>query len=232
MIHFRNFLILSTFLISACTTPNHNPDMTASGAVVGGGIGAGAGAIVGNQISHLGEGAAVGAGIGAVSGIMAGISADIIESEIATTREEISSLNAAHAANGRILSDLQRSADDEAFRKSSYGLFQVFFDENATSLRSGSLAQLEVLIKELRHSQSPLRVSILGHADDSGDISYNERLSLARAREVAAAFSARGISQDQLDIYAFGSKRPLLSNATAKGREFNRRVEVYINQKP
>lgn len=232
MINYRFYLSFTLFIVIGCATPNHDPDMTASGAVVGGGIGAGAGAIIGNQISHLGDGAAVGAGIGAVSGIMAGISADIIESEIATTREEISSLNAAHAANGRILSDLQRSADNEAFRKNSYGLFQVFFDENATSLRSGSLAQLESLIKELRHSQSPLRVSILGHADDSGDISYNERLSLARAREVAAAFSARGISQDQLDIYAYGSKRPLLSNATAKGREFNRRVEVYINQKP
>ena len=228
----KRLLIGILVSLSACTTPNHNPDMTASGMVVGGGIGSGAGAIVGNQLSHLGEGAAVGAGIGAVSGIMAGISADILESEIATTREEISSLNAAHAANGRILSDLQRSIDDSAFRKRSFGLFQVFFDENATTIKSGSVSQLDVLIKELRQSQTPLRVSILGHADDSGDIAYNDKLSAARAREVAAIFTAHGISEDQLDIYSFGSHRPLLSNATPKGRELNRRVEVFINQKP
>lgn len=216
------------FVFAACSTPNHHPDMTASGAVVGGGIGAGAGAIIGHQLSYIGEGAGIGAGIGAVSGIMAGISADILESEIASSREQLMSIEAQTNANRRMLASNYKTSDDNAFLGSSFGINSIPFDTDVSSLKSGAVAQVEALALKIRSLNYPAKVTVIGHADDSGDNAHNEKLSLARARNVAGILSSHGVSSDQIEIKGVGSSMPLSSNDSPAGRGLNRRVEIIV----
>jgi outer membrane protein OmpA-like peptidoglycan-associated protein len=66
-----------------------------------------------------------------------------------------------------------------------------------------------------------LRVRVEGYADVEG-------LSEARAQAIRTALIARGARPDAVSAIGYGDSRPIASNATAEGREQNRRVEVVI----
>ncbi len=61
----------------------------------------------------------------------------------------------------------------------------------------------------------------------------NWELSAARAASVARLFAINGVAADRLGIIGWGEVRPLADNATAEGRNQNRRVVVVVmgNQK-
>lgn len=72
-------------------------------------------------------------------------------------------------------------------------------------------------------------VLIIGHTDAVGDAGYNQQLSERRAALVKEFFVERfEISPDRLEIEGQGEQNPINSNATADGRNANRRVEVVI----
>jgi len=72
-------------------------------------------------------------------------------------------------------------------------------------------------------------VLIVGHTDAVGDASYNQRLSERRAALVKKFFVENfQISAERLQIEGKGEQEPIGSNATADGRNANRRVEVVI----
>jgi outer membrane protein OmpA-like peptidoglycan-associated protein len=73
-----------------------------------------------------------------------------------------------------------------------------------------------------------LRTTIIGHTDASGDESWNQRLSRARAQAVADHIAGNGIDPARLIIDAFGSSQPVADNATASGRSRNRRIEFEL----
>jgi outer membrane protein OmpA-like peptidoglycan-associated protein len=70
-------------------------------------------------------------------------------------------------------------------------------------------------------SHPGLSVRVEGYADVEG-------LSEQRAQAVRAALIARGARPDAVAAIGYGDSRPIASNATAAGREENRRVEVVI----
>jgi outer membrane lipoprotein SlyB len=55
-------------IVAGCTTPEGQPDRTATGALTGGAWGAGTGAIIGSASGHAGAGALIGGAIGAITG--------------------------------------------------------------------------------------------------------------------------------------------------------------------
>lgn len=72
-------------------------------------------------------------------------------------------------------------------------------------------------------------ILIVGHTDAVGDATYNQRLSERRAALVKKYFIDEfEISEDRLKIEGKGEQDPIDSNATADGRNANRRVEVVI----
>jgi len=225
-------LLLGAFSLglSACSRPNTSPDQTIGGAVLGAGWGAGAGAVVGNQVATAGQGAAVGAGFGAVSGMMTGYSNDRTEDTQAKLEKQLASLKIQSLTNQRQLEQMNASIDNGQAGSINTGVSQVFFDDDASSLRSGSIANLETIADSLRTSLRAFRIKVVGHSDDAGTPDYNLRLSEARARTVTSYLAARGISMDQISIESYGSTRPLLSNTTAEGRQLNRRVDIFVSR--
>jgi len=69
-------------IIAGCTTPEGQPDRTATGALTGGAIGAGTGAIIGSASGHAGAGALIGGAIGALTGGIIGNAMDQQQREI------------------------------------------------------------------------------------------------------------------------------------------------------
>jgi OOP family OmpA-OmpF porin len=69
---------------------------------------------------------------------------------------------------------------------------------------------------------------IEGHTDSTGSAAYNLTLSQARAQSVAAPMQASGMKFAADQVVGRGEALPLSSNATAEGRQDNRRVVVIV----
>ncbi len=73
-------------IITGCTTPEGQPDRTATGALTGGAIGAGTGAIIGSVSGHAGPGALIGGAVGALTGGIIGNAMDQQQRQILAQR--------------------------------------------------------------------------------------------------------------------------------------------------
>lgn len=69
---------------------------------------------------------------------------------------------------------------------------------------------------------------IEGHTDSTGTSAYNLTLSQARAQAVAGPMQAGGMQFTADQVVGRGETLPLSSNATAEGRQDNRRVVVIV----
>lgn len=72
-----------------------------------------------------------------------------------------------------------------------------------------------------------LKITIEGHTDSVGKLTYNEKLSQRRADAVKKYLAEKfGIEASRLNAKGYGPIRPIESNATKEGRQKNRRVEA------
>lgn len=220
--------IALVLLFCACSNPQEGYDKTLGGAVLGAGWGAGAGAVIGHQVSYAGEGVAVGAGFGAVGGALTGLGYDMNEDALITQEKELAALKLQSDVNMRRLSNLQSNLDGKAAIAMGTGVQQIFFDLDATSLRTGALANLEVFAEQVKASPYARTIHVVGHSDDSGSPEYNSRLAEARARAVSSYLAGRGIALGQIKVSSHGSQRPVAANTSDTGRQLNRRVDVYV----
>jgi OOP family OmpA-OmpF porin len=68
-------------------------------------------------------------------------------------------------------------------------------------------------------------VTVEGHTDSQGSDAYNQKLSQSRADSVKAALiTSYGIGADRVKAVGYGEAKPVSDNASAAGREQNRRV--------
>lgn len=72
------------------------------------------------------------------------------------------------------------------------------------------------------------RLLVIGHADASGSLEANREISLKRARTIKRFLSEHGVDGNRIMSEGHGADEPITSNATAEGRERNRRVEIVL----
>lgn len=221
---------LAIGVLAAGCYPQPGPDKTVGGAVLGAGWGAGLGAVAGNQVANAGPGAAVGAGLGAVSGMLTGGALDIAEGSELQAQRELDSIKIHVAANQRRLELLQSTLDSRDYNlsRTAETLSKVFFDTDRASLRSGAAKELQVLAERIKNNPYVGRLELHGHSDDTGSPERDTSLSESRTRTVATFLANQGISLDQMELFAHGSRRPLGSNESEAGRQLNRRVEIIL----
>ena len=65
---------------------------------------------------------------------------------------------------------------------------------------------------------------IVGHTDSIGTEQYNQALSERRAKAVFDYLASRGVSPSRMQAIGMGESDPVADNATAEGRQLNRRV--------
>ena len=72
----------------------------------------------------------------------------------------------------------------------------------------------------------------MGFADSRGDKSYNRELSEKRAEAVKTYLVSNGkIDAARVSVEPMGETMPVATNATATGRQENRRVEIAVRTK-
>ncbi len=104
----------------------------------------------------------------------------------------------------------------------------IFFDFDKYDLRKESFPELNRLVKLLKNS-STMSIEISSNTDNVGTEQYNEVLSQKRAQSVLNYLIAQsGIDKSRIVLKSYGETNPAASNATAKGRQLNRRVQFKI----
>ncbi|MFT3707028.1 MAG: thrombospondin type 3 repeat-containing protein [Archangium sp.] len=106
--------------------------------------------------------------------------------------------------------------------------------DESVQFKSGSAALLPASNKLLKQVAAVLRgaraisIEIQGHTDDVGSASNNIKLSKQRAEAIRSVLLKEKIAPLRLRANGYGPTRPRASNATAEGREQNRRVDFLI----
>lgn len=112
--------------------------------------------------------------------------------------------------------------------KAVVALEGVTFDVDSEQLSDGSLTILDEAVVTLTTRYPDAHVEVAGHADDSGSLGYNLRLSERRAAAVRQYLVTRGLDESRLTAEGYGESQPVGDNGTEEGRAQNRRVELRI----
>ncbi len=120
-------------------------------------------------------------------------------------------------------------------RDSARGLIvnmsDVLFDTNKYTLKPGAREKL-AKVAGILLAYPDLKVQVEGYTDSTGTPEYNQQLSERRAMTVRDYLVAQGINLNNVTAQGFGQNDPVASNATAAGRQQNRRVQMVVSGEP
>lgn len=103
----------------------------------------------------------------------------------------------------------------------------ITFDTNKSNIKPNFYGTLNKVAQVLTEDNKS-GILVTGYTDSTGNDSINIPLSQARAQSVASYLASQGVSTTRINAQGQGSANPIASNATAEGREQNRRVEISI----
>lgn len=103
----------------------------------------------------------------------------------------------------------------------------ITFDHNKATIRPTSKPTLDNAVTVLKEFPQ-LRIAISGHTDNTGTRDKNVQLSLDRAESVKKFMVDQGIDASRIETRGAGPDEPVDSNATAAGKERNRRIEFKL----
>ncbi|HYG67406.1 MAG TPA: OmpA family protein [Anaeromyxobacteraceae bacterium] len=172
-------------------------------------IGAGAGALAGAGIGALvggGKGAAIGAGVGALTGGSVGLYLDKQHKELEKVAET--------------------TRTEQGLLVNFKG--EILFDTGSAVLKPTAIDQL-TQVGDILAKYKDDRVKVMGYTDSTGSLRVNEELSQRRADAVRKVLLGRGVTEAQITALGMGPQNPIADNATADGRQRNRRVELVID---
>lgn len=201
-------------LATACEGPQNlggTSNRTQQGALIGGLAGAVTGAAASDK---KGKGALIGGAIGALGGAAIGNALDKQEAE------------------------LRRNIDNDRVRIQNTGdrlivtLPQdILFAVDSARVNGALRGDLFTVAESLRNYPGST-VQVIGHTDNTGAASYNQKLSERRANSVASVLREGGVGGARINAFGRGEDQPVASNLTAEGKAQNRRVEIVILPQP
>jgi outer membrane protein OmpA-like peptidoglycan-associated protein len=104
----------------------------------------------------------------------------------------------------------------------------VLFDTGKFSLRPIAREKL-AKVAGIVSGHPGLRLDVEGYTDSVGGDDYNQRLSEHRGEAVRDYLTGEGMAAGSVTAKGFGKTQPVATNATAAGRQQNRRVEIVIS---
>lgn len=204
--------LLAVSLLTACATDSYTGESkvskTAWGTGIGAAAGAGIGALVGGKKGAL-IGTAAGAAVGAGTGGYMDIQARKLRQELLNTGVQVQEVN------GQIYLIMPGN---------------ITFDSNEAAIKPGFQPVLNSVAKVIKE-YSKTMVQVNGYTDSTGSAATNNSLSLMRANAISNYLRLQGVDGNRIVANGYGSSNPIASNATAAGREQNRRVEIVLINK-
>lgn len=127
-------------------------------------------------------------------------------------------------------------ADIEVHGNAQYAIYSlneaVLFDSGKSQLKAAAAAKLEKVAKSAKQRYPDTDIRIIGHTDASGDQAANKKLAEERADAVKSWLIDKGnVETERISINPVGEGSPVATNASAEGRQQNRRVEIAIKKK-
>ena len=214
--HMRKHLILGTALtvlfISGCANMSDTQRRTATGA----GVGALAGAVISSATGgSAGTGAVIGAGVGALGTYVWSQNMERQKREMEQATQG-TGVSVSQTQDNQLKLDIPSDISFDVGRSDIKGNFAPVLDRFAASLRANQSTD----------------VRIVGHTDNTGSDAINNPLSVDRANSTRNYLTARGVSGARIQTEGQGSYQPIASNNTAEGRSRNRRVEIFVGERP
>ena len=204
--------LLAVSMLTACATDPYTGESKVSKTAWGTGIGALAGAGIG-ALAGGEKGALIGAGVGAAAGAGTGAYMDVqarkLRQELLNTGVQV------QEANGQIYLIMPGN---------------ITFDSNDANIKPAFQPVLNSIAKVI-NEYSKTMVQVNGYTDNTGSAATNNSLSLMRANSISNYLRLRGVNGNRIVSNGYGSSNPIASNATAAGREQNRRVEIVLINK-
>lgn len=206
-------------LLAGCA--NNNPYENQGGdrnrTAMYGGLGALAGAAVGAATSSKkdrGKGALIGAAVAGAAGAGYGYYVDRQEAELRRSMQGTGV-------------EVQREGDNLTLVMPG----NITFATDSADIAQSFYSPLTNLANSLKQFDKN-NIQVVGYTDNTGSRQYNMNLSQRRAQSVANYLMAQGVSSARISTLGAGPDNPVASNATAAGRQENRRVEVNLLPMP
>ncbi|MBI5323770.1 MAG: OmpA family protein [Ignavibacteriae bacterium] len=105
-----------------------------------------------------------------------------------------------------------------------------FFPSSASTSLTGDTKEYLDNVADFLKANPSSTVRIVGHSDDQGTFSQNQKRSEDRANQVVQYLVSKGISKGRLFPRGDGARVPVGDNRNEEGRKRNRRVEIMIVQ--
>lgn len=210
--------IAMVFGLSACATDEFGNPRPLTDAEKGAIIGAVGGAVVGGAVSKK-KNRTKGVLIGAVGG---GIAGGAVGVYMDNQKKDLEKALAPERDAGAI----------QIEKMAQHSLRVTMTDQTAFAVDSAEIkprfhSTMDKIANVLnRYGKTTL--TIVGHTDNTGSTQHNQALSERRAQAVHDYFQQKGVVAQRLESYGQGEGAPRATNATAEGRQLNRRVEIYI----
>ncbi len=152
-----------------------------------------------------------------------------LRNEQATLQRSMKALNEEKTLlSGRLQAALSKVADtQQSARGTIVNLPDILFDVNKATLKPEASLVIAKLAGILLIMQD-LNLRVEGHTDSTGSAERNMTLSQQRAESVMNFLAGNGIAGERMKAVGYGMERPAADNATAAGRQKNRRVEIVI----
>ena len=108
----------------------------------------------------------------------------------------------------------------------------VLFDTEKAEIKPSAAEALKQITGSIGQRYKTSQMRVMGFADSRGTKGYNKELSGQRAEAVKNYLVANGnIAATRVSVEPMGEAMPVASNATATGRQENRRVEIAVRTK-
>jgi outer membrane protein OmpA-like peptidoglycan-associated protein len=212
-------LVLATtaaaLVLSGCAGMSDTQRNTGIGAGIGALGGAAIGSATGGNSRAIGTGAAVGAAAGALGGYLW------------SQRMEAQKREMQAATQGTGIAVTQTPNNELKLAIPS----DVSFDTGRSAIKPNFAPILNQFANGLRNNPNA-EVRIIGHTDSTGTDTINNPLSVDRAASTRDYLIARGVPQQAFRIEGRGSREPVADNNSDAGRAQNRRVEIYVGERP
>ncbi|RLJ37713.1 OmpA family protein [Acidovorax sp. 106] len=199
-------------LASGCASMDDTQRRTATGA----GIGALAGAVIGSATGgNAGTGAVVGAGVGALGTYIWSQNMERQKREMEQATQG-TGIAVTQTADNQLMLNIPSDISFAVGRSDIQPNFAPVLDQFAAGLRNNPYSD----------------VRIVGHTDSTGSDAVNNPLSVDRAASTRSYLAARGVDGRRIAVDGVGERYPIASNDTIEGRSRNRRVEIFVGERP
>jgi len=108
-----------------------------------------------------------------------------------------------------------------------YGIGEnILFAKDQSTIQSTADAQLKQIAASLKKRFDGANLGIYGNTDSTGTATHNKKLGAERAEAVKNWLIKNGFPENLISIHSKGESAPVATNATEKGKELNRSVEI------